>query len=25
LPYEHTLARHNDLSKLNAAFLTMNA
>jgi transposase len=25
LPYEHTLVRHNDLSKLNAAFLTMNA
>src|SRR6266478_7467159 len=24
LLYEHTLVRHNDLSKLNAAFFTMN-
>jgi 4-hydroxybenzoate polyprenyltransferase len=24
LAYEHTLVRHDDLSKLNAAFFTMN-
>jgi 4-hydroxybenzoate polyprenyltransferase len=24
LAYEHTLIRHDDLSKLNAAFFTMN-
>jgi 4-hydroxybenzoate polyprenyltransferase len=24
LLYEHTLVRHDDLSKLNAAFFTMN-
>jgi 4-hydroxybenzoate polyprenyltransferase len=24
LSYEHSLVRHNDLSKLNAAFFTMN-